>query len=54
MSKIEKILKNAKWWAPVVISGIMAAMSTLGEQEESKKIDELESRIANLENGEES
>lgn len=51
MKKFEagKLLK----WIPVAIAGIVAVAQAVGEQKESERIDEMDERIARLENGEE-
>lgn len=41
-------------WAPVVCAGVIATVQAIMEQKEADRIDDMEERIAKLENGEES
>ena len=43
--EIGKLLK----WVPVAIAGIVAVCQAVGEQKESERIDDMEERIAKLE-----
>lgn len=43
--EIGKLLK----WVPVVIAGAVAVFQAVGEQKESDRIDDMEERIAKLE-----
>lgn len=47
--KIGKLLK----WVPVAIAAVVAGYQTLSEQKESERIDDMEERIARLEEAEE-
>lgn len=47
MSKID-VKKFAKW-APVAIAALMAGVQAVGEQREQARIDDMESRINQLE-----
>lgn len=47
-----EIKKLAKW-IPVVIAGAVAVFQAIGEQNESERIDNMEERIAKLEETEE-
>lgn len=43
--KIEKFSK----WIPVIVAGVVAVCQAIGEQKEEERIDDMESRIAKLE-----
>ena len=46
---IGKLLK----WVPVVIAGVVAVYQAIGDQKEAARVDEMEERIAKLEEHEE-
>lgn len=46
---VGKLLK----WIPVVIAGVVAVYQAIGDQKEADRIDDMEQRIAKLEEGEE-
>lgn len=48
--ELNKIMK----WIPVVAAGVVAVVQAIGEQKEANRINNMDERIARLENKEES
>lgn len=47
------IFKMLMKWGPILVAAVMAASETWSEQKEAERIDDIEERLAALENNEE-